>query len=70
MIRRDGLDSGSIDKWEELVPVPVEALKDLNGSIRGLPLPEKALAAVLGVTEYLPSSEPTPSLVWPSARER
>ena len=60
LIRRYDSDSGSIDEWEELVPVPTEALKDLNGSIRGLPLPEKALAAVLKVTEYLPDSEPTP----------
>lgn len=60
MLRRDDSDYGIIDEWEELVPVPIGALKDLNGSTRGLPLPKVALAAVLKVTEYLPDSEPTP----------
>lgn len=60
LIRRDDPDSGSILSWEDVVPVPADALKLLRGEFRGAPLSENRLRALLQVTSCLAPGAASP----------
>ena len=53
LIRRDVPDSGSILSWEDVVPVPADDLRRLQGEFRGAAISERCLSALLKVTSAL-----------------
>jgi|GEM_PF-5724732 hypothetical protein len=68
LILTDGPDAGylsegggdRIDRWEAVVPVPADDLKNLQDELRGDDISDRSLAALLKVTYTLKSLETTP----------
>ncbi len=68
LLLTDGPDAGYLSegggdriyRWETVVPVPADDLKNLQDEFRGAYISERRLAALLAVTSILKSLEPSP----------